>query len=178
MSALKQEQAAQFTERDVVLGVAMACGVTVKEAAVALGISERWAAEHRARWGSTLDRVAALVASIVKTKREIRAIAKDQVKGEMEKLLGGAVQAIQRGLEAGDLTVAMQASDRVLKLLGFMNTKVEVSGQIGHAHYALPPELAAAFALDAAEDYEFHTRARRLTAGVIDITPESDDRDN
>lgn len=171
MSSLKQEQPCVYTKRDVVLGVAMACGVSMDVAAPIAGISSRWATVHRARWGQTLQEIAELVAPLVKTKRELRSMAKAEVKAEMEKLLGGAVDTYAKALEKGDLATAMQAADRVMKMAGFMNTKVEVSGTVQHAHFTLPKEVAEAFALDAAEDLELHRRARALAPPAIDVTP-------
>jgi hypothetical protein len=175
MSSLKQEQPCIYTKRDVILGVAIACGVSGDEAAAAAGISSRWASVHRARWGESLKEIAEMVAPIIKTKRELRAITKAEVKAEMDKLLGGAVDAYARALEKGDLATAMAAADRVMKMAGLMNTKVEVSGSVQHSHehFVLQKNVAEAFALDAADDLDLHRRARALAAvpDVIDVLP-------
>ena len=175
--AFAQKRDPEFTTRDVTIGVAIAAGCTIKEAAEAAELSERWIYEHIQRYEGIIERVKAIAKPFVRVnQRQIKQVARDKAMEEIESLLGPSFAAWRDAIDSGDLGLAYSAGKEVRdRLFGkpAANLNVNQSGRIDHVHQlVMSAQQAQAFALDAEEDVELHSRARSLIQSdskVIDV---------
>lgn len=139
MPSKKAVQERSFTARQVALGTGLESGATVKEAAEAAGISERYAYDLLVKERAEIDEVRQIVKSLVKVNiREIKHVALENVQAELEAQLGTFLDAIRRAATDTDPKTALAgAVEGLNRLLGKPKSTLEVGGTIRRENVAL-----------------------------------------
>lgn len=169
----KDEEQPRFSARQVILATALEAGNTVKEAAEAAGVSERWAYELLARSEAVVNEIRELVRPVVRVNvREIRRVAAEKAAEEFEERLGAAFDALD--VAVVDPKQRMDAVREIFnRSLGKVPTNLQVSGGTKNTlQISFDPATANAVAGYLRENAALHASARefeRALPPVIDV---------
>jgi hypothetical protein len=184
--ALRQADEPQFSQRDVVMILALASGRSNAEVADYLGLSQRglykWYASHRERIRPLADALAAWFAS---SKNEMRREIIENLTDEIKNLDGLSRDAWVKALTGKDMRLAYEASrEQRDRRLGTPVSSVRHSGKLEHDHlvtHTIDPAVLSAFERDVLRDASLARPGHELEAGspdhVIDVTSEPVDPD-
>lgn len=118
----------RFSARQVALATALCAGWKVAEAAQAAEVSERWAYEVLKKDKALMDELRSIIRPLVKVNiREVKEIAFDEAKKELERRLGNAFTALDESLV--DPKTRMDAAREILnRNLGKVPSGLHVTG--------------------------------------------------
>lgn len=150
----------------VTLAVGRAAGWTVDELAEKMNVSSRQCYGDFDRFRAVIKEIETIAISLVKVnRREVKKLAKGEVRAEMEGLLGESIAAIKNAIQNGDLDLASKNAQFIVKMFE-SPAAIKFEGTISHAHlHVMAPETIAAFESTALRDVDLIARANQLAAG-------------
>lgn len=156
----------------VTLAVGRAAGWTVDELAEKMNVSSRQCYGDFDRYRVIIKEVEKIAISLVKVnRREVKKLARGEVRSEMESLLGDSVAAIKDAIQNGDLELATKNAQFIVKMFE-SPAAIKFEGTINHAHlHVMAPDTIAAFEATATRDFDLIARANRLAAAQPTDSP-------
>jgi hypothetical protein len=155
---------ATYGRRVIQLAVARVFELEGREAADLMGTSKSQMYRDIAAHEAAIAEVVEFIRPLIKeTKSQVFSIAKAQFAAELEKRLGKAVSAIDKGLESDDKY--LEASDRVIHhIVGKPANNLNVQGGLKHEHLhaVLPQETLLALSAVVGNSGALYGRANQL----------------
>lgn len=158
----------------VMLAVGRVSGWTVEELAEKMNVSSRVCYTDLDRYRTVIKEIERIAVGLVKVnRREVKKIARGEVRTELEGLLGDSVAAIQDAIQNGDLELATKNAQFIVKMFE-SPAAIKFEGTVNHAHlHVMSPEMIAAFEATALRDSALIARANRLVAPqALDSAPQ------
>ncbi len=149
----------------VTLAVGRAAGWTVEELAEKMNVSSRQCYTDLDRYRAIIREIEKIATSLVKVnRREVKKLAKGEVRAEMESMLGESLAAIKDAVQNGDLDLASKNAWGIVKMFE-SPAALKIEGTFNHAHlHVMSAETIAAFEAAAHRDSGLIARANRLAA--------------